>query len=78
MRARKKNKERNDGLFQCQRHAGFALGLDRVAMILCGTDNIRDVEAFPKNLQAVDPMSHAPTPVTAEALDQVGIELKKE
>jgi len=59
-------------------HAGFALGLDRVAMILCGTDNIRDVEAFPKNLQAVDPMSHAPTPVTAEALDQVGIELKKE
>jgi aspartyl-tRNA synthetase len=37
-------------------HAGFALGLDRVAMILCGTDNIRDVEAFPKNLQAVDPM----------------------
>jgi len=59
-------------------HAGFALGLDRVAMILCGTDNIRDVEAFPKNLQAVDPMSHAPTPVTEEAMDQVGIELKKE
>ncbi|MFA6619962.1 MAG: amino acid--tRNA ligase-related protein, partial [Bacilli bacterium] len=59
-------------------HAGFALGLDRVAMILCGTDNIRDVEAFPKNLQAVDPMSHAPTPVAQEALDQVGIEVKKE
>jgi aspartyl-tRNA synthetase len=59
-------------------HAGFALGLDRVAMILCGTDNIRDVEAFPKNLQAVDPMSHAPTPVAPEALDQVGIEVKKE
>jgi len=59
-------------------HAGFALGLDRVAMILCGTDNIRDVEAFPKNLQAVDPMSKAPTPVTQDALDQVGIELKKE
>src|SRR5574344_1099122 len=59
-------------------HAGFALGLDRLAMILCGTDNIRDVEAFPKNLQAVDPMSKAPTPVTTEALDQVGIELKKE
>jgi aspartyl-tRNA synthetase len=44
------------------------LGLDRVAMILCGTDNIRDVEAFPKNLQAVDPMSHAPTPVAIKRL----------
>ncbi len=59
-------------------HGGFALGLDRLAMILAGTDNIRDVEAFPKNLQAVDPMSHAPAPVSAEALDAVGIALKKE
>jgi aspartyl-tRNA synthetase len=59
-------------------HAGIAFGLTGSSMILCGTDNIRDVEAFPKNLQAVDPMSHAPTPVTQEALDQVGIELKKE
>ena len=41
-------------------HGGFALGLDRLSMILSGTDNIRDVEAFPKNLQAVDPMSKAP------------------
>ncbi len=59
-------------------HAGFALGLDRLAMILCGTDNIRDVEAFPKNLQATDPMSKAPSTVAAEALDAVGIEIKKE
>jgi aspartyl-tRNA synthetase len=58
-------------------HAGFALGLDRISMILCGTDNIRDVEAFPKNLQAVDPMSKAPTEVSQEALDAVGVEIKK-
>lgn len=59
-------------------HAGFALGLDRLCMILCGTDNIRDVEAFPKNLQATDPMSKAPSIVSQEALDAVGVEVKKE
>jgi aspartyl-tRNA synthetase len=59
-------------------HGGFALGLDRLAMILTGTDNIRDVEAFPKNLQAVDPMSHAPAGVSPEALEAVGIEIRKE
>lgn len=59
-------------------HGGFALGLDRLAMILTGTDNIRDVEAFPKNLQAVDPMSGAPGEASTDALDAVGIELKKE
>jgi aspartyl-tRNA synthetase len=59
-------------------HGGFAFGLDRLAMILTGTDNIRDVEAFPKNLQAVDPMSHAPAGVSPEALEAVGIEIKKE
>lgn len=59
-------------------HAGFALGLDRLCMILCETDNIRDVEAFPKNLQATDPMSKAPSIVSQEALDAVGVEIKKE
>lgn len=64
--------------FGCPPHGGFALGMDRLAMILSGTENIRDVIAFPKNLQAVDPMSNAPGPVSQEALDAVGIELKKE
>ncbi|MEE3401966.1 MAG: amino acid--tRNA ligase-related protein, partial [Candidatus Enteromonas sp.] len=59
-------------------HGGIAFGLDRLCMILTGTDNIRDVEAFPKNLQAVDPMSKAPGEVSQEAMDCVGIELKKE
>lgn len=59
-------------------HGGFALGLDRLAMILSGTDNIRDVIAFPKNLAAVDPVSNAPYEVDKEQLDKLGIEIVKE
>ena len=59
-------------------HGGFALGLDRLAMILSGTDNIRDVIAFPKNLAAVDPVSNAPYEVDKEQLDKLGIEVVKE
>ncbi len=57
-------------------HAGMAFGLDRLAMILGGTDNIRDVIAFPKNLAGVDPMSMAPTEVTAQQLEDLGIVIK--
>jgi aspartyl-tRNA synthetase len=64
--------------YGCPPHGGIAFGLDRLCMILTGTDNIRDVEAFPKNLHAVDPMSKAPGEVSQEAMDCVGIELKKE
>ena len=59
-------------------HAGMAFGLDRLAMILGGTDNIRDVIAFPKNLAGVDPMSMAPTEVTQQQLDDLGIVIKDE
>ena len=59
-------------------HGGFALGLDRMAMILSGTDNIRDVIAFPKNLAAVDPVTNAPYEVDKEQLDKLGIEVVKE
>ena len=58
-------------------HAGMAFGLDRLAMILGGTDNIRDVTAFPKNLAAVDPMTNAPTTVTQAQLDELGIKFDK-
>ena len=58
-------------------HAGMAFGLDRLAMILGGTDNIRDVIAFPKNLAGVCPMSGAPTQVTQKQLDDLGIVIEK-
>jgi aspartyl-tRNA synthetase len=59
-------------------HGGLAFGLDRWAMILGGTENIRDVIAFPKNLSAVCPMSNAPLPVDQSQLDDLGIEVKDE
>jgi aspartyl-tRNA synthetase len=58
-------------------HGGFALGLDRLSMILSGTDNIRDVIAFPKNLAATDPVSNAPYEVDEEQLEKLGIMVKK-
>lgn len=57
-------------------HGGLAFGLDRWAMILGGTENIRDVIAFPKNLSAICPMSNAPLPVDSKQLDDLGIEVK--
>lgn len=59
-------------------HGGLAFGLDRWAMILGGTDNIRDVIAFPKNLSAVCPMSNAPLQVDEAQLEDLGILVKEE
>ena len=59
-------------------HGGMAFGLDRLAMILGGTDNIRDVIAFPKNLAAVCPMSGAPTNVTEQQLEDLHIKIVKD
>jgi aspartyl-tRNA synthetase len=58
-------------------HGGFALGLDRVSMLINNTDDIRDVIAFPKNLSAVDTMSNAPLPVDQQQLDDLGIAIVK-
>jgi aspartyl-tRNA synthetase len=54
-------------------HGGIALGLDRWAMILGGTSNIRDVIAFPKNQKARDLMTGAPAPVDAKQLKELGL-----
>lgn len=57
-------------------HGGIAFGLERLSMIICGTDNIRDVIAFPKNLRAACPMSSAPQPVDDAQLEDLGIKIK--
>ncbi|HJZ55335.1 MAG TPA: aspartate--tRNA ligase [Gemmataceae bacterium] len=57
-------------------HGGIALGLDRWAMILAGTTNIRDVIAFPKNQKARDLMTGAPSPVEERQLRDLGIRLQ--
>ncbi|CAH0418339.1 aspartate--tRNA ligase [Periweissella ghanensis] len=48
---------------------GIALGLDRLAMILAGQDNIREVIAFPKNSKASEPMTEAPQPVSKQQIE---------
>jgi aspartyl-tRNA synthetase len=54
-------------------HGGIALGIDRMTMVLAGEPNLRDVIAFPKNQAGLDPMSGAPSHVTAEQLGELGI-----
>jgi aspartyl-tRNA synthetase len=56
-------------------HGGIALGIDRMAMVLAGEPNLRDVIAFPKNQAGLDPMSGAPSEVTQEQLQELGIRL---
>lgn len=54
-------------------HGGFAAGIERTCMILCGTENIRDVMAFPKTASAQDLMMDAPGEVDNAQLDELGI-----
>jgi len=58
-------------------HGGFALGLDRLIMLLANTDNIKDVIAFPKNASAVCPMSEAPNVVGERQLKELSISISK-
>ena len=58
-------------------HGGFAFGIDRVAMLLAGTENIREVIAFPKTMSASDPMTGAPMPIADEQLDELHLQINR-
>ena len=55
---------------------GFALGLDRVCMLLAGADSIREVMAFPKTSSGSDLMSDAPSAVSARQMKEVGLRME--
>ena len=57
-------------------HGGMGIGLDRVTMLMCGTDSLRDVTAFPKVQNASELMSACPSAVDGESLDVLGICIK--
>ena len=57
-------------------HAGIAFGWDRVCMLLAGADSIREVIAFPKTGGGFDPLTGAPTPITALQRTEAGVDAK--
>ncbi|WP_449136787.1 aspartate--tRNA ligase [Solobacterium moorei] len=59
-------------------HGGVGIGLERLIMVLAGTDNIRDVVAFPTTNSSFDLMSEAPNVVDKKQLDILGIEISKQ
>jgi aspartyl-tRNA synthetase len=57
-------------------HGGIAYGLDRIVMLMVGTDNIRDVIAFPKTQDAKCLMTNAPSVAEDKQLDELYVSIK--
>jgi aspartyl-tRNA synthetase len=58
-------------------HGGIAPGIDRLVMTLAGTENIREVQAFPKTQTGYDPMLDAPAAINDELLEELGLRVVK-
>jgi aspartyl-tRNA synthetase len=54
-------------------HGGIAMGIDRIAALVCGLDSIRDVIAFPKTATGADPLTGAPAPVDGRQLRELAL-----
>ena len=62
--------------FAAPPHGGFGLGLDRLAMIMTGSDSLQDVVAFPKVQNASELMTMCPAPVDEKQLEELALDIR--